>query len=321
WDSYGSCAAYTSSGYNWLTAPIMPIIPGAMTHGLWRGSTSTDWFECKNWDDARIPDAATDVVINQAATRHCLVGVSPGHNPGGTAICASLLLTTSTAAARNLTVSDNSTLSVGGPFRIENTGSAANLLATLLGNTTLNAGTVELEGLVPGEMRARMHATGNDCVMNVTGDLTIGPGGLLNLQGTPVTARTLNLGGNFINTEGDAQFLDNNSWVHLVGGSDQFILNSDPNELFGHLQVNKTGGDAYLTAPITVRNSLDLVQGRLFTTPTELLTLLNNVPVVNVSDASFVHGPVKRFGNTDFTFPLGKGSNYRPASLSGITGG
>lgn len=320
WDSYGTCAAYVSSGYNWLTAPIMPIIPGAMTHGLWRGSTSTDWFECKNWDDARVPDPATNVVINQTASRNCLVGVNPGLNPGGTAVCASLLLTTSTTTSRLLSVQDNSTLSVGGLFRIQHTGGATNLVATLLGNATLNAGSVELEGGAPGAMLARLHATGNDCVVNVSGDLTIGPGGFLNLQGTPVTTRTLNLGGDFIHTEGDGQFMENQSTLNLVGGGDQFIVNSTPNEMFGHLRVNKTGGDAYLTAPIQVRNSLDLLQGRLFTTSTELLTLLSNVPVLNVSDASFVHGPVKRFGNTDFTFPVGKGSNYRPASLSGITG-
>lgn len=58
WSSYGDCATYTASGTNWLTAPILPFPPGAYVDGRWRGAISTDWFDCKNWDNASERDNA-----------------------------------------------------------------------------------------------------------------------------------------------------------------------------------------------------------------------------------------------------------------------
>lgn len=321
WNSYPDCGTYNSSGYNWLSAPILPITPGTMTHGLWSGGKNTDWFECKNWDDARIPDATTDVVISETAFNNCNVGLSPGIQPGGTAVCASLLQTTNTATVRLLNIRDNSTLTVGGLFRIQNTNGTNNLATTVFTNGTLNAGSIELAGQSPGAKRAELIAAAAGCAVNVSGDITIGAGSGLNIQGSPVVFGTLNLGGDFINIENAGLFLENNGLVNFNGSSDQYIQNSDPAELFGKLKVDKPGGDVYLTAPITIRNELDLTQGRIFSTPTEMLTLNLGATAMNASNASFVHGPVAKYGNTDFTFPIGKGTSYRPAALTGITGG
>ena len=43
--------------------------------------------------------------------------------------------------------------------------------------------------------------------------------------------------------------------------------------------------------------------------------------MASVSDASHVTGPVNKFGNTDFTFPVGDGTYYRPAAITSITSG
>lgn len=319
WASYASCAIYNSSGYNWLSAPIMPILPGGMTHGLWRGVINGDWFECKNWDDARIPDAATNVLINATANANCIVGWTAGLNPGGTGVCASLTQTTGTTV-RQLTVDPNSTLDVGGLFLLNNTGSANILTTTIQANATLNAGTVELRGY-DGTVKATLRSQAAGSRINVAGYLTIDTGSNLEMATGPANFGSLYLGGDFINNEDENHFTDNFTTVVLNGSGDQYIRNNNPSERFYDLHLNKPGGDVYLTAPISVRHQLDFTQGRLFTTATELPTLEIGATAINASNASFAHGPFNKLGNTDFTFPIGKDHSYRPASLSGITGG
>lgn len=315
WSSYPNCSQYNSSGYNWLTAPILPIIPGGMTHGLWRGSVNTDWFECKNWDDARIPNALTDVVINSTATNNCNVGISPGLNPGGTAVCATLTQTITTTP-RVLHIRDNSTLNVGGLYKVQNQ-STTDIVNYVMTGATLNAGSVELSG---NTNRITLNAAYNNALLNIAGNLTLGTTSTLSLQPTVGQTAYMQLGGDFINNGPEAQFLEIRSDVLLNGTGDQHILNTDPIEKFAVLRVNKPSGDVILSNSIEVRTNLDLVRGRVFSTGAALPTLLVNSTATNASNLSFVHGPLKRIGNTDFTFPIGKGNTYRPAMLSGITG-
>ncbi|MEO7082053.1 MAG: hypothetical protein ABIY71_11020, partial [Flavobacteriales bacterium] len=323
WNSYATCNLYNTTGTNWLSAPILPITPGTMTNGLWRGAVNTDWFNCKNWDDARIPDAATDVVINETATQGCYVGLAApiGLNPGGSAICASLLNTTSTSAVRPLIIAANSTLNVGGLFRLQNLVGASTLPSEVLANGTLNAGTIELIGNTLGSTTARLRASSAGSQVNVSGDLTIGVGSVLDLQSSPTDFGTLKLGGDLVNLEDEAHFRDIYSTVIFNGTVDQYIQNSDPAEKFDNVKIAKTGGHVFLTAPITIRSQLNLTQGLILSTPSELITLNAGATALNASNASFVSGPLKKVGNTDFTFPIGKNNTYRPATLTGITGG
>lgn len=320
WTSYPSCNAYNSNGQDWLTAPVLPIISGAMTHGLWRGAINTDWFECKNWDDARIPDATTDVVVNETSIRNCQVGLGTGLNPGGTAECASLTHT-NTLNNRQVTIEANSTLNVGGLVLVHNPSAAFNLTMLVKDDATLNADSIRIAGY-DATAKAQLQANADGSRINCNGDVVIALGGRMHLQGNATTfGGTLDLGGDFVNANDETFLMDNFSQVILSGSGDQYIRNNNALENFYNLQVNKVAGDVYLTAPIAVRNELDLGQGRIFSTPTELITLNNGATVINTSDASFVHGPFKRIGNTDFTFPIGKEHSYRPAALSGITGG
>jgi len=108
WSTYANCGAYNSAAPNWLLSPTLPIAPGTPTPGLWKGSTAptgTDWFDCKNWDDATVPTPITNVRIDETANNNCVVGVTAG----GNAVCASLVQT-NFGTARNLTIQNNSSL-------------------------------------------------------------------------------------------------------------------------------------------------------------------------------------------------------------------
>ena len=69
WVSQGSCAAYSAQYPNWTLSPTLNITTAPFVPGLWRGAKDTDWFECKNWDDLKVPVAITNVRIDETATR------------------------------------------------------------------------------------------------------------------------------------------------------------------------------------------------------------------------------------------------------------
>jgi hypothetical protein len=317
WSSYGDCAAYNASGTNWLAAPILPFTPGAYVDGRWRGAISTDWFECKNWDNARIPTATSPVVIDPAwASRNCVVGLTAG----STAECASLVQRNAGGTSRQLTVQNNSSLLIGGPFRIERLVAGAGLITTVQGSSTLTATSVELQGQTPGASEALLRCEQAGSQVLIEGGVTIGVGGLLDLQGIG-EGGLLELGGDFVNLNDEAAFQEQNSTVRFAGNGAQAIAIGTGPEVFANLVVAKSGGDLSLGGPVDVRNTLDLSSGRIMNGAGSVLTLRAGAAAINASDASHVNGPVQKIGSTPFSFPVGRNGWLRPCSLSAITGG
>lgn len=312
WSTYPNCADYDALGYNWSSAPVLPITAGAYVAGRWRGSTSTDWFDCKNWDDVRVPTVTTNVTVDAAfAARNCEVGLVPG----STAECASLLHTTD-GLNRQVQVRNNSTLNIQGPLLLQRT-TPGPLTLTLFDTSELNAASIVLQGVTPGNNEATLRCEQGGTI-RVEGDLELGPGALFDLQGA--VPNVLELGGNWTNLEDEVKFQDTNSEVRLVGNGLQTITTATGAEVFSTLVVNKTGGDVQLSSPVEVRTLLDLTNGRILSTATELLSLRNGSAVINASDASHVNGPVQKIGNTAFEFPVGKNNVLRPCSLSSVSG-
>jgi len=315
WTTYTDCGEYNANGTNWLAAPVLPITAGAYVEGRWRGSTSTDWFDCKNWDDVRIPVATTPVVVDAAfAARNCEIGLIPN----SAAQCASLLHTSS-SVNRQLQVRNSSSLNIYGPM-IMDRATAGTLNATVFDDSELNAASITLQGVTIDANQAVLRCEQGG-TLRVESDMIIGVGGVLDLQGFAGVENTLELGGDLLNLETELKFQDVNSTVRLIGAGDQIIsVNSGP-EVFHDLVVDKLGGNVVLASPVEIRNLLDLTSGRILSSNTELLTLRAGTTVLNASDISHVVGPIQKIGNAPFTFPVGKGNILRPCSLSGITGG
>jgi hypothetical protein len=315
WSTYASCSEYNTQGYNWLTAPIMPITNATFLAGKWTGAVSTDWFECKNWDDAQVPTITTDVLIDQTAIRHCSVGLATGLSPAGTGLCASVSMTNS-GLSRNLTIEANSTLSVNGPVNVERTAGTGVLNLNILAGGTLNATDLYLASSNAGSGEARLNCATATSIADLETNLTIAPGGRVDIG----TGGTIRLGGNWSNMESEAMFVENTGNVIFNGSTDQFITSTGFEEVFYNISLQKPGGALNLSIPTAVRGTLDLTTGLVNTTAINLLSMRAGSGAINASDVSFVNGPMEKIGLTPFVFPVGKGNSLRPCGLKDLTG-
>lgn len=313
WSStYGDCNAYNSATPNWLSAPVLPIIAGGMVNGLWTGAKSTDWFDCRNWDDAQVPTSTTNVVVNQLYTPNCVVGTSAVST--STAAVCNTLTVRSNGIAKSLTVDNARSLTVGGATLVQRLNAGSPCGVTVQNGSTFTTGDLTLNGFSTGSQEAFFSNTAALNVVTVNGNLRIEDGGRLAL-----TNGTLRVNGDFTNLNSEARFEDNNSTVIFGGSGAQSITTSGFEEYFHVLRVNKPANDLTLNNGIRIRANLDLLSGRIFEN-SSLLVMDATATATNTSDNSFVHGAVQKYGTTDFTFPIGKGLKFRPSRLTMIAG-
>ena len=110
--------------------------------------------------------------------------------------------------------------------------------------------------------------------------------------------------------------------------STTFEFNGTANQLFSGtgsitnsitLLMNNSFGTT-LNSSLTLPYNLTLTTGKITTTSTNLLTMVDNAIYTGGSTNSFIDGPMKKIGDDNFIFPVGKGSIYAPIGISG-TGG
>ena len=75
-----------------------------------------------------------------------------------------------------------------------------------------------------------------------------------------------------------------------------------------------------LNTSFTLPFNLELTNGKITTTSTNLLTMVDNAIYTGGSTNSFIDGPMKKIGDDNFIFPVGKGSIYAPIGVSGSGG-
>ncbi len=75
-----------------------------------------------------------------------------------------------------------------------------------------------------------------------------------------------------------------------------------------------------LGGPVTITGILTFIDGEVASTSTNLLTIAAGGSVTGASAASFVDGPIKKVGNTDFEFPVGDNNFWQPIAITNLTG-
>lgn len=113
-----------------------------------------------------------------------------------------------------------------------------------------------------------------------------------------------------------AQFSEGNQTVTFDGVDDQEIITS---ETFHNFTINKPGGKVTATDGANVENEANLVGGIVEVPTGSRILFENSASVGTVSNASHVQGGVTKQGATDFTFPVGDGTHYRPLGISSLS--
>jgi hypothetical protein len=107
--------------------------------------------------------------------------------------------------------------------------------------------------------------------------------------------------------------------VELNGSTNQHMIGAGAITGNIALRINNAAGIT-LDSPLRLPYNLNLVNGRIITSNTNLLTLPDNAVCSGASVNSFIEGPVKKEGDDDFTFPVGKGQIYAPIQLVAASG-
>ncbi len=199
----------------------------------------------------------------------------------------------------------------GGVTTIEKTGST-NIGS--YGDNTYNAD-VSIENSGSAYFRLANNA-GNDYNSNVefirssTADLR------------PAYNHTSTLAGNLsINTNDD--FIIGNAstaYFEFDGTAAQSINNTGAANTIEirRLRTNNSSDEITLNTPIRIVNNLDLSNGNIISSSTNYLRMNNDAVVDNVSDNAYVDGPVIKYGNDAFVFPVGGTDGYGDSHYAGI---
>ena len=296
---------------------------------IWTGAVDTDWHKCTNWNFGVVPTATSNVTIDQTAVNNCEVYTA-------VASCASLALSSNNANAWGLTVRAAQSLTVGGAVTVTRTGPSVTPVGITLGDATTNgslqATSLTLLGTGAGAKNAFFRNERPLSLMRINGPVTIQSGGHLDLEGG-ATGGVLQITGNYSNNDDEAAFDERFSLVTFWGVAAQSINTTGFQERFGAIRMAKQTNGLTLNAPISLRTATALQfagaapiggpfpGGRIFSTSTNLLSLESTVTATSgATDNSHVDGPVQKFGPSNFIYPIGKNSRWRPVQLRSILG-
>lgn len=92
--------------------------------------------------------------------------------------------------------------------------------------------------------------------------------------------------------------------------------------VFSRMVINNSGSGVHLNNAVNVSRTLQLTSGRIHTTNTNILTMLNSATVAagDALSTSYINGPMRyqkgSSGSTALNFPVGKGAHSRPVVLT-----
>ncbi|NTU49952.1 MAG: T9SS type A sorting domain-containing protein [Desulfobulbaceae bacterium] len=287
------------SGFNVVLTTQRNIVFGSGgTINYWTNTGGDDlWFTSTNWS-AGVPTSTDDVVIDDLH--------------GDATPNVSISLVTNDATALTLTIKNNCQVTAGGgttkQLKISGTGlaltveSGGTMVVTRSGNviffddagdynenyTDFQSGSTyrRTAGSVKNDDYANLDLAGATSV-----GTSVAVSEALDVSTANVTSGTIVLTG---------------SSVQTISASSASLYN---------LEINNATG-ATLGSAVTLTGTLTLTSGIINTTGTNLLTV---AATSGGSTTSYVNGPLAITGNGAKTFPIGKGSIFRPVYVTGTT--
>lgn len=145
-----------------------------------------------------------------------------------------------------------------------------------------------------------------------TSTLTIENGGKLTLSGADGSSNTFAS----FSTTNNIYNLNTGSTVEFTGTVAQ---NVESQLTYSNIMFNGSGLKT-LNGATTVNGLATFTSGLVASTATNLLNMSSTSSTTGANNSSFVTGPVSKNGNSNFIFPVGKDAQYRPISITALTG-
>lgn len=160
--------------------------------------------------------------------------------------------------------------------------------------------------------------------ISVVGNLTIESGRTLDVNSSsPATSNNaITLDGATSSWVNNGTFVPRQGTVTFSGSSEQLLGGTTATEFY-NLTVNKSNSSRIMLGNnATVTNNLSLTQGFIQTNYANLLILGSSSAVIPTGGqaTSYVRGPLKKIGNTDFVFPIGKNVVWARAEIKNVSG-
>ncbi|MBK8090237.1 MAG: hypothetical protein IPK31_21350 [Chitinophagaceae bacterium] len=203
----------------------------------------------------------------------------------------------------NFTVSSTGT----GSIRLVNGPGGAALVTNVAGNFVQSAGEFYVMGT---------SASTGSSTLDVNGNVTITTGTFF-MSGNSLIG-TLNVAGNFSHASGTITESSTGSGLTVFdGAAAQTLTGGGTVSNTINYRINNTSATGVtLATAYTIANTLTFTDGYLYTATGTLLTISAGATTPGASNASFVQGPIRKNGNTAYTFPVGNSGIYAALSIS-----
>ncbi len=132
----------------------------------------------------------------------------------------------------------------------------------------------------------------------------------------------LTVAGDWVSTSNNALPFDyGTELVTFDGNQRQRMRSNNLGGTFNDVVINKSDC-LVLISPMNIRanGSITFTSGYVSSDSLNPLVLNDGSTALSASDNSYVDGRVRKIGNDAFTFPIGDGGNYQPASISAPAG-
>lgn len=346
----GQVSIYTNSG-NGSTAEINTGGDFTLYHG---GAANSDYFEItessrftvggnflidyytSGGDLARfILDDDATCIIGGDFTMNLLSGLSSEANNltvdlngGSMSVGNNLTLYSAAGNDASLTIDETGTsLTVLGTLTLRNVGGDDSFitLGNSGGNPTIEAGALTL---IEGGGDITYCRIYRSSIMSVLGDITLSATAASNVDIGVYSTSRLRIGGNFNRAAVPSRFgilsCAATSTVEYYGSVQQTIAgdagSGGDGFTYGNVTLNNDDGFIMTAtegnATIPNLSTLTFSSGIVNSTSSGYFVIANGGAVSGASDLSYVDGPIRKVGNSAFTFPIGDNGNYQPASIS-----
>lgn len=262
WSGYSNNANYNAGGQNYGGSCVtFPFTTVGLTPGVWNGFKNTDWFDCNNWDDLRVPQASVDVTVPNV-TNKPVIG-------SGTGQCRDIQI----QASSNLTMNHSaSVLEVYGSW-FNNSGSNLSLQVNSSATVKMRGGGTRSVGGSTETYFQRLIVE-NGTHVNLERDTRVGGTGLLRVTGAGSrlgalhsvgSQRALNIQGNTTMELTAGGTMDDNALDHLTiltgGNSSSATISGSGQAIkcWNFEPVKTTSGGVTLSAntPFICKNDFD----------------------------------------------------------------